>query len=532
MKKIILGAIALMALTGCKDEYLETVPQSSTSPATIFESTDNAKLAINGICRLMTAQYNSTQGLSGEGGVRLYNGNLPGGDFCESGRTGFKNTALMNRMEDDSNGYCQYPWEYYYKLISNANNVIVNIDGATGTQQERDFIKAQALTFRAYSYFMISQIYCKRWADSNNGASRGLVLRIEPTLDPMPASTLGETYALIYSDCEEAIRLYKASGLDRDKDDYWSPNINVAYATLAKAALTRQDWKTAADNAALARKGFNLMDADTYLSGFNSRTPETIWGIYASTEQHTYFYAWYAYMATNSTASVAKTNPPAIGRELLSTIPASDIRHQLILEMSDEEWQKCIDNKCTGANSYITTAGLANSKDKSALLSKRAKAQIGSRLNASTKIYANMYTKFQATDMPGVGIFSMIRASEMLLTEAEALLEQGGHDADVQALLVELNRTSGRDPEYSCALTGSSLRDEVRKYRKFELWGEGFSWFDYKRWNITMERKSYQKGGACHPDMAIKVEPQDKHAWTQVFPRNETLYNDQVTAAE
>lgn len=46
---------------------------------------------------------------------------------------------------------------YYYKLIVNANAIIMNIDNAKGTDSEKQFIKAQkALTFRAYSYLMLN----------------------------------------------------------------------------------------------------------------------------------------------------------------------------------------------------------------------------------------------------------------------------------------------------------------------------------------------------------------------------------------
>lgn len=49
--------ILITALTGCSDTYLDTVPTSSTSTKTIFETTNNAKQAINGIARLMVNQY-------------------------------------------------------------------------------------------------------------------------------------------------------------------------------------------------------------------------------------------------------------------------------------------------------------------------------------------------------------------------------------------------------------------------------------------------------------------------------------------
>lgn len=66
-------------------------------------------------------------------------------------------------------------------------------------QSEKDYIKAGALTFRAYSFFRLSQIYCDSWKESNNGGSEGIVLRIDESTGDMPLSTLAQTYEQIYS---------------------------------------------------------------------------------------------------------------------------------------------------------------------------------------------------------------------------------------------------------------------------------------------------------------------------------------------
>ena len=47
-------------------------PESSVSPATIFGTTENCQLAINGMAKMMTSQYLSTQGLNGEGTIKTW----------------------------------------------------------------------------------------------------------------------------------------------------------------------------------------------------------------------------------------------------------------------------------------------------------------------------------------------------------------------------------------------------------------------------------------------------------------------------
>ena len=113
-----------------------------------------------------------------------------------------------------------------------------------------------------------------------------------------------------------------------------------------------------------------------------------------------------------------------------------------------------------------------------------------------------MQFKFQNTANAGIGHVNHFRASEMYLIEAEAKCHLGGKDSEVQQLLTELTQGSGRDPEYTCTKTGADLLEEVCLYRRIELWGEGFDWFDHKRWNKTIVRKAHPEG-SFHSSFAI-----------------------------
>ena len=131
-----------------------------------------------------------------------------------------------------------------------------------------------------------------------------------------------------------------------------------------------------------------------------------------------------------------------------------------------------------------------------------------------------------ASFMPGGGSFNIFRSAEMYLIEAEALCMLGGHDAEVQALLNELNKN--HDAAYNCTKTGSDLLEEVKLYRRIDLWGEGFDWFDYKRWKQPIIRKSIKDGGSFHASFAITLKPEDANNWTWIVPKKETDYNDDI----
>lgn len=119
-----------------------------------------------------------------------------------------------------------------------------------------------------------------------------------------------------------------------------------------------------------------------------------------------------------------------------------------------------------------------------------------------------------------------IRSSEMVLIEAEANYFLQNESA-AQAALVKLNASSGRDPQYSCDKVGSELFEEIVLYRELELWGEGFNWHDYKRWNRDIVRVGFGKGGYVHVATATTIKASDS-SWTWSIPETETQYNTEV----
>ena len=518
MKNIILKA-ALVVLAGllsvsCAKEYLDTLPEDATSPGTIFETTENAKLAINGLSRLMTKQYMSNQGYNGEGTIMSHYGNWPGNDLQRVNNTG--NDYIINHTAHDQLSYyiTIYAWFYYYKLINNANQVILNIDNAEGPESERQFIKAQALVFRAYSYFMLSQIYCYRWDDRNSavneGVGYGLPFREDDSTGPLEKSSLEDIYKHIYEDLDNAITNFKASGLKRASSDFFLPDVDVACAVYARAALTRQDWAKAAEMARQARQGHALMSANDYMeSGFSVPNNEWIWGVYEASDQTLYYYSYFAYLASNGSSGNCRNYPSAISQELYDQIPATDVRRGLWLEPTAAERKEC------------NSAGISTKT-----LASRAFAEHGDKLYSTSKIAMYMQFKFQNQDQPGVGSFNFFRAAEMYLTEAEALCMQGGHDAEVQKLLNELNKNL--DSAYSCDKTGADLLKEVKFYRRLDLWGEGQNWFDFKRWNEPIVRKAISDGGSWHKTFSGTISTESNYKWTFFMPQKELDYNNLV----
>lgn len=528
----ILASATLLA--SCGSDYLETKPTASVSSSEAVATTDMAYKALNGIARCQTTQhYAFSQGFAGENAImRLYE-NLPSQNYnynyYASGWAPIHNQTFHNRTSTIYDGYA---WYYYYQLIGQANRIIAHIDAATGSDEDKKFIKASALSFRAYSYEKLIHYYCYRWQDSNNGASQGVVLRLDESTGDAPFATLAETVAQIYKDCQEAITLFGESGIDRPASEVWIPNVNVAHAVYARAALFSQDYQTAVDQAKLAKQGYPLMSNDSYAAGFCEPTSEWIMGSYGDDSENNFYWSYGTQGACNGYYATADGNPTGagtIGHELISRIPNNDARKQNFL--TEDKFPNLDLSK---ESKYYYTFGILGMMDDNIYEQADSIVKAHQAKGLTTPYQAGFYyldanLKFYVKAQPGVGYVPFIRSSEMVLIEAEANYFLG-KTAEAQAALVELNATSGRNPEYTCTKTGEELLSEIQDYRCLELWGEGFEWSDFKRWNKAVIRKSFAEGGNAHQSVAITINPEDGNKWTWGVPLNETDYNADATA--
>lgn len=541
MKKIINKLFAgsllagMMLVSSCAGDYLDTAPTDSTGATDAVGTTANAMKALNGIAKIMTTQHSYFGGgFAGENNIMIQYESYPSENYnynlYASGWSLIFNQELHTRANSI---YDAYAWYYYYTIAGNANTILANIDNAEGTEAERDFVKASALTFRAYAFEKLVHYYCWRWQDSNNGASQGIVLRLDESTGGQGYATLAETYAQIYKDLDEAIMLFEQSGMDRNASQVWMPNINVAHAIYARAALTKQDYTKALTEAKLARQNYPLMSNAEYHAGFCNPTSEWIFGSFGSSQENNWYWSYGTQYACNGYyASTQQTGAGSIGRELINRIPNDDARKALFL--TEDKFPGYNFNDGSAMDLGYGILGMGDDEKKADALWEEAAAYCQkmavSGLEAPYQagyMYLGGQLKFYVFDTPGVSYLPFIRSSEMVLVEAEANYFLNDETA-ARAALVELNATSGRNPEYTCDKSGEALWNEIMDYRELELWGEGFAWSDYKRWNRDIVRHSFAEGGNAHISVAKTIPASGVNKWTWDVPLNETDYNDEL----
>ncbi len=522
-------------MASCSDDYLETTPQDSTAKTELFATPDAAQYAVNGLGRLMSKQYLSTQGYNGEGTVYAYIAEYTGDGMQKLGYSGWATIMNSTYNQSNTNNNLHVSWYYYYRLIGNANQILDNIPAEVASvslQKEWDFIKAQALTVRAYGYTMLSQIYSRRWTD-RNGESRGVVLRIDTSNDPKECASLKIVLDQVYKDLDEALELFATCGKDRDTDVNmrWLTNADVAHAIYSRAALVRNDWNTVIPHSQAARENYSIMGTDEYFAGFNTANKEWIWEAFEDDTQPIYYYSFYNYMSGSCAGSASRTYPPLISKQIVDPIDPADTRLGIFAIPTAEEIEEAggVEAIATTANgSGVVTKGSFFTRVQNEFVKK-------GRLYSTTKIGYYQGTKFIVKSGVGDGCIPIFRAAEMIYNEAEAQFRLGNESA-VQALLNEATQPYNAD--YNCTKTGQELWDELIAYRKFDLWSEGHSWFDLKRWGVDMVRKTWDEGGSWASYFAGdgrnggNYGPTDRNDWTLVIPTMETNYNNKVISQE
>lgn len=132
-------------------------------------------------------------------------------------------------------------------------------------------------------------------------------------------------------------------------------------------------------------------------------------------------------------------------------------------------------------------------------------AEFGEKLPdyASVKFRPNE-GNMETSNVGNASAFPVMRVEEMYFIEAEAAEHLAAGSG--KALLEDFMK-SYRDPQYMCQ--SSNIVDEIVFQKRVELWGEGQTYFDVKRLNMSVNRGYH---GTNFYDLA-RLNTEGRPAW-------------------
>jgi len=354
--------------------------------------------------------------------------------------------------------------------------IIANIDEAEGPQEERDYIKGQALFYRAFKHFCAVQLYGERYDAKKENNQDGIVLRLEASTEPQARATVEDVYKAVNDDLDEAIRLL--SGVNIQRTTKMHINVHVARAIKARVLLAQGKWLDAAAMAKLVVDHSGAQMDNTCYDFKKGRmadatNKEWIWAKIAQPAIETAtLFNFYSYIS-NTNISYNRNTPRAINNLLYAKISNTDIRKGL--------WAETVRN----------VPGIVFPPGGNRFKWMSQKFIVDDPDNTSPNYNGAIVTADLA----------LVRLPEMYLIMAEGYARGERENDARQALFVV---AKDRDPNYVLSTkTGPDLIEEILFQRRVELWGEGFRFLDLKRLNLPLDRgpkprAGYNQGGAVN----------------------------------
>lgn len=399
-----------------------------------------------------------------------------------------------NKNQGENSANTQYVWNYYWKFIQTANNVIKAVDPATATPNQLGMLGA-AQAYRALSYLDIAQMYeflPNEFSDSLNAAGKNVLNLTVPIVDENTTEDMARNNPRAHRDSMAMFILNDLNNAEQNIvnltfNDKVLPHLDVVYGLKARCYMWLGDYENAKKYARLSidNNTGHVMTQDECLStteGFNNPAP---W-MWASTTQKeddvvkTGILNWASWMSPE-----AQYGYNAAGA-------TSMIDAAMYNRISDGDFRKLM---------YKAPAG-HNLEDKV--------PYIDAEFAADLPEYAAIKFRPNAgnTQEPTVGSstsYPIMRIEEMYFIEAEAAEHLVAGEGI--ALLEDFMKTY-RNAEYSVN-PGVDAIDEIVFQKRVELWGEGLSFYDIKRLDMSVTR-GYE---GSNVDAARQYNTNGRPAW-------------------
>lgn len=183
--------------------------------------------------------------------------------------------ANMDKMAELTTSDNDYS-DFYGYIGTIANPILTKIDAATGTDTAKKQLKCEALTLRAWSFYMLVNKYAKAYNPTTAASTPGIILMTEDKdiQTAQPKSTVEEVYTQILKDINEAIELDGLPDVAVNKMRFNKP---AAYAVKALTLLNMQKWDEAEEAAKQA------LAINSAVNDYNSSYQGTIQGLIGGT---------------------------------------------------------------------------------------------------------------------------------------------------------------------------------------------------------------------------------------------------------
>lgn len=522
--KIFIGMAAGLTLTACSDLDVNILTDAvtPTQKEEVLElNPDMAQASVNAIA---TGSYQYMTILDGhcDFGVpsimMMLDSN--GQDFISAniGYNWFRPSVALSCGTYTSDETYEI-WYTCYNQINAINSVLQTIPADT-EDETLMFYRAQALCFRGFNYWLLSQVYQQTYYGYEDKPCVPIITdenQEEAAANGAPRASVKEVYEQILSDLNTAIDLLSNTPVTAQSVMSVKPkrffNLDAAYGMLSRVCLTMHDYNgalEAAQNCIKVTKCRPYTIAEVNHPTFiNLDDASWLWGQAVALTDGPVLSGIVNFPSMMGTFSYGYAQYGAwrwINKKLYDYIPNSDVR---------KGWWLSADYKSANLDeayyAYMDDFGFVTDPNAT-----------GTAIQAYTQVkYAPYNYEIDVTDNASDIPYMRIEEIYYIMYEAMAMT---GNTGGAASGLNEFVKTY-RNPSYN--FTGTSAEDiqnEIWMQRRVEFWGEGFvAWFDLKRLAKGLDRV-----GAGYPTTYVYKLDAGSQEFVLPIPQQETQTNKQI----
>nr|WP_320120425.1 RagB/SusD family nutrient uptake outer membrane protein [uncultured Marinifilum sp.] len=260
MKKYILILLASVVLFASCDDFLSEPPNKSES--IVPSSTEHLEFLLNDYTQFdAEGNLDFIFGTDDFGLMTSLYDNKP--SVYDIGVAHYATWDVEYLPVQEDRGYYSAEW----KKIFAANLVLGSLGTVSGTDAEKEALKAEAHFIRAYSYYQMVNTYCLPYA-AENMDELGLPVKASTSFEESAERvSLQETWDFILADLEEAFKLTRNLEMEGDYYRSWRASTPAINAFAARVYLVMGDYTKAQSYAQAALNAHdNMMDYNTDMS--------------------------------------------------------------------------------------------------------------------------------------------------------------------------------------------------------------------------------------------------------------------------
>lgn len=260
MKRNILILIASVVLFASCDDFLSEPPNKSES--IVPSSTEHLEFLLSDYAQFdAEGNLDFIFGTDDFGLITSLYDNKP--SVYDVGVAHYATWDVEYLPVQEDRGYYSAEW----KKIFAANLVLGNLGTVSGTEAEKEALRAEAHFIRAYSYYQMVNTYCLPYA-AENMDELGLPIKVSTSFEESAERvSLQETWDFILADLEEALKLTRNLEFVDGNYRTWRASTPAINAFAARVYLVMNDYEKAQSYAQAALNDHDkMMDYNTDMS--------------------------------------------------------------------------------------------------------------------------------------------------------------------------------------------------------------------------------------------------------------------------